>query len=158
MAEVHAIGRVLQDRKVVHVGRTPHFLHLHRLMMLVLNLWAISAHDIPATSLKSSLCLSGLAGRDHQQQRYRQGHQSLTSENRILDCAGTPPPPRGCAPAFECVEFDSPCQPHITGVAHDSGDTHDTRYDAWEFGGRSWCQGAVQEITLVPKTEGREMA
>ena len=38
---------------------------------------AISAHDIPATSLKSSLCLSGPAGRDHQQQRYRQVHQPL---------------------------------------------------------------------------------
>ena len=29
----------------------------------------------------------------------------------------------------------------------------DTRYDVWEFGGRSRCQGAVQEIELVPKTE-----
>ena len=58
------------------LGRTPHFPHLYRLMMLVLNLRAISAHDIPATSLKNSLCLSGLAGRDHQQQRYRPEHRS----------------------------------------------------------------------------------
>ena len=29
----------------------------------------------------------------------------------------------------------------------------DTRYDVWESGSCSWCQGAVQEIELVPKTE-----
>ena len=58
------------------LGGTPRFLHLHKLMMLVLNLRAISAHDIPATSLKNSLCLSGLVGQDHQQYRYRQGHRS----------------------------------------------------------------------------------
>ncbi len=29
----------------------------------------------------------------------------------------------------------------------------DTRYDVWGLGGRSCCQGAVQEIELVPKTE-----
>ena len=55
--------------------------------------------------------------------------------------------------AVECGESDRPFQLYITGVAHDSGVTHDTRYAAWEFGGRSWCQGAVQEIELVPKTE-----
>lgn len=58
------------------LGRTPHFLYLRRLMMLVLSLRAISAHDIPAISLKSSLCLSGPA-RPDQQQRCRQGHQPL---------------------------------------------------------------------------------
>ena len=40
----------------------------------------------------------------------------------------------------------------------DSGDTHDTRYDVWKSGGCSWCQGAVQEIESVPKTEVGEMA
>ena len=29
----------------------------------------------------------------------------------------------------------------------------DTRYDVWGFGRRAGCQGAVQEIELVPKTE-----
>ena len=58
-----------------------------------------------------------------------------------------------CARAIECGGSDSPFQRHITGVAHDSGVTHDTRFDAWECGGRSWCHGAVQEKALVPKTE-----
>ena len=39
------------------------------------------------------------------------------------------------------------------GVTHNGGDTYDTRYDLWESGGCSWCQGAVQEIELVPKKE-----
>ena len=49
--------------------------------------------------------------------------------------------------AIECEETENLFQPDVTGV------THDTRYDAWEFGGCSGCQGAVQEIELVPKTE-----
>ena len=60
---------------------------------------------------------------------------------------------RADAHVIECAEFDSPFQRYITDVAHDSSVTHDTRYAAWEFGGRSWCQGAVQEIVLLPKTE-----
>ncbi len=51
----------------------------------------------------------------------------------------------------ECGEAEDPFQRHITGV------TYDTRYDAWESGRRSWCQGAVQEIELVPKTEVGEI-
>ena len=49
--------------------------------------------------------------------------------------------------AIECEETENLFQRAITGV------THDPRYDVWEFKGRSWCQGAVQEIELVPKTE-----
>ena len=49
--------------------------------------------------------------------------------------------------AIECEETENLFQRDITGV------THDPRYGAWEFKRRSWCQGAVQEIELVPKTE-----
>lgn len=48
---------------------------------------------------------------------------------------------------IECEETENLFQRDITGV------THDPRYDVSEFQGRSWCQGAVQEIELVPKTE-----
>ena len=41
--------------------------------------------------------------------------------------------------------------------AADPGDTYDTLCDARESGRRSWCQGAVQEIKLVPKTEVGKM-
>ena len=60
---------------------------------------------------------------------------------------------RAEARSIECGEAEDPLQRHITCVTHDGGDTYDTRYDAWESGGCSWCQGAVQEIELVPKTE-----
>lgn len=49
--------------------------------------------------------------------------------------------------AIECEETENLFQRDITGV------THAPRYDASEFGGCSGCQGAVQEIGLVPKTE-----
>ena len=39
--------------------------------------------------------------------------------------------------AIECEETENLFQPHITGVAHDSGDTHDTRYGAGEIRGIS---------------------
>ena len=48
---------------------------------------------------------------------------------------------------IECEETENLFQRGITGV------THDPRYGAREFKERSWCQGAVQEIELVPKTE-----
>ena len=56
---------------------------------------------------------------------------------------------RAVARAIECGESESTFQRHITGVAHD------TRYDVWECGARSWCQGAVQEIELVPSEGSR---
>ena len=65
---------------------------------------------------------------------------------------------RAEAYAIECAESDSPFQRYITGVVHDSGVTHDTRYDAWEFGGFSWCHGAVQEKDWVPSEGSRTIA
>ena len=49
--------------------------------------------------------------------------------------------------AIECEETGNLFQRDITGG------THAPRYGVWEFKGHSWCQGAVQEIELVPKTE-----
>ena len=56
------------------------------------------------------------------------------------------------------AESHSPVPQHIADVTLYGGDTHDTRYDVWGFGGRSCCQGAVQEMEVVPSEGSRAFA